>query len=87
MQDLQNILDQSLQWGASKARETRWMLLAHCARIAQGISLGHKRADIPTQQPTLYVVEKPFVIAYNPETRIVLRILHGRRDLARLFGL
>ena len=48
--------------------------------------LGHRRRDIPTASPIAFVRVRPtqYLIAYNPETRRVLRILDGRRDLPRL---
>ena len=38
-----------------------------------------------TRRRTLFLVEPPWVIAYDPDTRQVLRILHGARDFPTIF--
>ena len=61
-------------------------LEARFARIAAGITVGHKRNDVAPELPLLFASEPPFVIAFNLERKIIVRIVHGRRDFAGLFG-
>ena len=84
--DLTAILRRSArEWGLATARRTRDRLLARVRAVADGIAIGHARPDVPTRQPVLFLVEAPWVVAYDPATRQVLRILHGARDLPALF--
>jgi plasmid stabilization system protein ParE len=84
--DLLRILDESmLQWGAAAARRMQARLEARFARIAAGITPGHKRLDVARHLPLRFAVEPPFVIAFNPEKRQIVRIVHGRRDFSTLF--
>jgi plasmid stabilization system protein ParE len=48
---------------------------------------GHQRADVQTSEPVLFWPAGSYVVAYRPEPRplIILRILHGARDLDALF--
>lgn len=41
--------------------------------------------DVPQSLPLLFVAEGPFVIAFDPATRTIVRVLHGRQDFSRLF--
>jgi len=83
--DLIHILDTSLErWGLHVARKTRARLLRRCVAIGSGSALGHRRSNVATERPILFLVEEPFVIAYDPATRRVLRILDGARDVGRL---
>jgi hypothetical protein len=36
--------------------------------------------------PLLFEVARPFVIAFDPETKIVVRVIHGARDMPGIFG-
>ncbi|QJE74119.1 type II toxin-antitoxin system RelE/ParE family toxin [Aerophototrophica crusticola] len=84
--DLLSILkDSQRDWGPMVARKTRDRLVRRCKDIADGWSYGHKRPDVPTRYAVLFVAEPPFIIAYAPETRQVLRILHGARDFTKIF--
>ena len=80
--------------GAAVARE----LDAHADRLAQRMEVafrllarfpetGHKRADVQTSEPVLFWPVGSYVVAYRPVPRpvIILRILHGARDLDALF--
>lgn len=73
------------EWGLATAQRTADRLLARCRAIEAGTAIGHQRSDVRPRRPTLFVVEAPWVIAYSPDTRQVLRIVHGARDLPALF--
>jgi plasmid stabilization system protein ParE len=55
--------------------------------LARFPKTGHKRADVETSEPVLFWPVGSYVVAYRPEPRpvIILRILHGARDLDALF--
>lgn len=73
------------EWSLDTARRTADRLLARCRAIENGTAIGHQRRDVRPRRPTLFVVEAPFVIAYSPDTRQVLRIIHGARDFPAIF--
>jgi plasmid stabilization system protein ParE len=80
--DLAAILDWSLdRWGPSVASETEVRLLRRIGQVAEGSAAGHQRPDIRTRRRVLFLVEAPWLLAFDPEVRVVLRILHGRRDV------
>ena len=48
--------------------------------------LGHERADLPNRRYRVWSVYSYLVIyRFGPKTLTVLRIVHGARDLRRLF--
>jgi plasmid stabilization system protein ParE len=55
-------------------------------RIADGISLGHKRPDVPQELRLKFVVERPFVVAFDESSREIARVVHGARDIGAIFG-
>lgn len=84
--DLVRILDESeARWGESTAQRTEVRIRHRFEHIGSGTVVGHRRADVPEELSLLFVAEKPFVIAFNPATKTVVRVLHGRRDFSRLF--
>ena len=50
---------------------------------------GHRRTDIQTSEPVLFWPLGSYVIAYQPAPRpvIIVRIIHGSRDLDALLSL
>src|SRR4051812_3468578 len=68
------------EWGEDTARRSGARLLARFRQIADGSAIGHERRDVKPRTPTLFLVEEPWVIAYHPTGRQVLRILHGAMD-------
>jgi plasmid stabilization system protein ParE len=88
LRDFEAILKQSLMFGADATDRLRHRLLAHFERIARGFLLGHARPDIPMATPAAFLLVRPthYLIVYNPDTRRVIRILDGRRDLVRLLS-
>ncbi len=47
---------------------------------------GHRRADVHTSKPVLFWPDGAYVIVYRPESKplIIVRIVHGARDLTAL---
>jgi plasmid stabilization system protein ParE len=56
-------------------------------RIAAGLTKGHRRRDVKPRRPLLFVVAHPskYVIAFDPKTREIARIIHGARDFPSIF--
>ncbi|MGI3899342.1 MAG: type II toxin-antitoxin system RelE/ParE family toxin [Janthinobacterium lividum] len=84
IEDFASILERSLAWGAARADRTRRDLLRSINAIAVGEGFGHRRADLDFEQPTLCATVRPHIVIYNPDNRIVLRIIDGLRDLRSL---
>jgi plasmid stabilization system protein ParE len=74
------------EWGIATARRSRDRLLQRIRDIEAGQVVGHRRNDVTPNQPTLFLVEHPWVIAYHPTTRRIYRVLHGARDFPALFA-
>ena len=55
-------------------------------RINDGIALGHIRSDVPEELGLRFVVERPFVIAFDPRDREIKRVVYGARNFAAIFG-
>lgn len=84
--DFLDILRRSEQgWGVDTARRTRARLLRRFEQIAHGTAAGHERYDVKPRTRTLFLNEAPWVIAYRPETRQVLRVLHGVMDFKAIY--
>jgi plasmid stabilization system protein ParE len=82
--DLVRILDESeARWGESIAERTEARLKRQFERIGSGMAMGHQRTDVPEELPLLFVVEKPFVIAFDRASRTIVRVLHERSDVGR----
>jgi plasmid stabilization system protein ParE len=47
---------------------------------------GHKRADVHTNEPVLFWPVGSYVVVYRPDPRpiLILRVVHGARDLDAL---
>lgn len=73
-------------WGVRTADRTRARLRARFEGIARNEFPGIRRHDLPADLPLRFVNQPPFVIAFDPETRIILRILHAHRDFPGIFG-
>jgi plasmid stabilization system protein ParE len=54
--------------------------------ISAGTAQGHLRRDVPRELGLRFEVIHPFVIAFRPRDRIIVRIVHGARDIRQLFG-
>ena len=74
------------EWGRDTARRTAERLLAGCRAVEDGTALGHERRDVRTRRRVLFLVEAPWVIAYDPDTWRVLRVLHSARDFPAVFS-
>jgi plasmid stabilization system protein ParE len=87
LRDVVSILRRSMrEFGVPTALRSRDRIFARCRAIRNGTTFGHRRMDVTTRRPTLFINEHPWVIAYDPESRSVLRIVHASRDLSALFG-
>ena len=82
--DMIEVLARSLAFGTAVSRATRGKLIAYFARIERGVALGHKHSSIAHRDDVRCVSEPPLVIFYDQRTRLVLRIVDGRRDLRDL---
>lgn len=80
--DLTGLLVRSAgQFGRARAEDTRDAILHRCRLIAAGQDLGHVRADVATRRPLRFWLVPPFLVVYDARTRLVVRILHGHRDV------
>jgi plasmid stabilization system protein ParE len=84
--DLRSILRRSFeQYGSIGAARLQQRLEKRFEGIAAGTVLGHRRHDVTPRRPIRFVTERPFVIAFDPDTKVILRIVHGARDMRRVF--
>lgn len=88
LDDYEAVLIDSLRWGAVRSDRTRALLLKHFGDVANGTAAGRLRDDIPFRVETrsMRVGRTPYLIFYRPGERLVVRIVHGRRDLPSLFA-
>lgn len=83
--DLNAILERSADvFGKSQAELLQERVFTVCADIADGMNHGHALPTATVRRPTRIIVVHPFIIAYNPKTRKVIRIVDGRRDLFKI---
>jgi len=88
LSDLDRILEISrTQWPGSY-QSFRNTLLNHFRRIEEGVSLGHVRDDVKPAALVKFIAVHPsqYIIAYDEQQRLVLGILHGKRDFPKLFA-
>ena len=84
--DFEDILERSRRrFGEQHAIRFRDRVIVTCNRIAGGENHGHTRRDVNTSITTRFIGIDVVMIAYNPKSRMVLRILDGRRDFSRKF--
>jgi plasmid stabilization system protein ParE len=74
------------EWGIATARRSRDRLLDRIRAEEAGHAVGHRRHDLTPKEPTLFLVEHPWVIAYHPTIRQIYRVLHGAMDFPALFS-
>jgi len=92
--DFFKVLDQSRdRFGAAGAERLRERLYRKFDAIGRGVVKGHLRRDVNVSgsegrtRPLRFATVDPFVIAFRPgEPAIILRIVHGARDIGRVFG-
>ena len=48
--------------------------------------MGRAHPELPFERSIRSVLVKPFLVFYEVDTKIVTRIIDGRRDLPRLFA-
>ncbi len=73
-------------FGPATAAQTSDRLLARCRQVEDGTALGRRHPTIPFVRPIRCLTEKPFLVFYDESTRVVVRIVDGRRDLPALFA-
>lgn len=79
------LLDAMQSGGAAGVLRMARRLEAKFQAIATGLVPGHRRSDIGTSIPLRFAIEYPFVIAFDPASRRIVRVLHGRRDFSTIF--
>jgi plasmid stabilization system protein ParE len=87
--DLAAILERSArQFGRARAARLRERIYETCNTIAKGLGFGHVRPDVPHDLKISFINIPPYpiVIAYDPDTNIVDRIIDARRDFLRIFA-
>ena len=83
--DLNAIIEQTIdRFGEEFSRTTADRILGRCLSIQEGHTVGHRIDYIRRRRPILYHYEQPWMIAFRPKSREIIRIVHGRRNLARL---
>lgn len=87
LDDYERVLTESLAWGVAHSTKLRNVLLKHFAEIENGVALGRKRSDLPFKSETysIRVGRTPYLIFYRPSAGLVVRIIHGKRDLPEIF--
>jgi plasmid stabilization system protein ParE len=86
LEDVAEILEYlRIEAGQNVASRMAARLDERFRKIATGIALGHKRGDVPSRRPLRFSVERPYVVAFDPETRLIVRVVHGARNFRRLF--
>ena len=86
IRDFRRILQDSRDYGPRASRELQSRLLHRFEMIGQGRGLGHRRTDADYDATVRFVRVRPypFVVIYDADSRIVLRIIHGARDFRAL---
>lgn len=85
LRDLVLILRSSARaFGPIVARRSLARLTRRCRAIAEGTEAGHIRHDVSADRPVRFINEPPWVIMFDPRTRLVIRILHQHRDIATI---
>lgn len=87
VRDIVRILRESRrEYGSIVARHSRDRLYARCNAIQMGLEKGHMRQDVRPRRPIRFANEAPWVIVFDPYSRNVYRVLHGKRDFPSLFS-
>jgi plasmid stabilization system protein ParE len=86
-QILATLIEDDVHAGVDVARHIDAILDDCMTRIADGRIPGHRRTDVRPRRELLFVVARPtrYVIAFDPATREIARIIHGARDFAKIF--
>lgn len=86
--DLRRELKRSRQFfGDEQTLRIQNRLLDRFRATEDGLATGHRHAFAgPSSQQILCITVAPLLIFYDADTRVVLRVVDGRRDLSRLFA-
>jgi antitoxin ParD1/3/4/toxin ParE1/3/4 len=84
--DIREIYEYIAQDSVTAARKLRLQMLHACHRLAEHPRIGHPREDL-TDQPVLFWPVGSYLIIYNAEANPIeiVRVVHGARDVPRLF--
>jgi plasmid stabilization system protein ParE len=82
--DLQDITDHIAHDDAAAARRVLDRLIHACRHLAAHPGMGHRRVDLTDEDFRFWPVHN-FLIVYDPtlDPLVVVRILHGLRDVRR----
>jgi antitoxin ParD1/3/4/toxin ParE1/3/4 len=85
-QELREIISYIRSRSPQAARQVREELKAAMRKLAEFPGIGHLREDV-TDEPIRFWCVHSYLIAYRPQTKPleIVRIVHGARDLGRLF--
>lgn len=80
------IMRQSRDYGPQTARATQLSFIAVFDAVAEGRALGHIRSDVTIGSNFRFISVKrtSFVVVYDQDRKLVVRIVHGRRDFRTL---
>jgi plasmid stabilization system protein ParE len=74
------------EWGEATAVASTGRLIRWIRDVEAGTVAGHKRHDVQADIPVRFLKEAPWIVAFRPSTRQILRIMHSARDFPRVFG-
>lgn len=74
------------RWGDAAARRMAYRLFKAFEGIADGSRRGHRHSQLPDGLSVLCVFERPFLIFFSESELKIVRVVHGRRDVARIFS-
>ena len=85
--DVRQILDYIRERSPQGAQKVRMELRRAMELLASFPGFGHLREDV-TDEPIRFWCVYSYSIAYRPDTKPlqIIRVIHGARDLPRLFG-
>jgi plasmid stabilization system protein ParE len=87
VQILTGLIEDDVRGGIVAAQRIDEILDDCMMRIADRRVPGHRRSDVKVRRPLLFAVARPtrYVIAFDPTTRLIIRIVHGARDFPAIF--
>ena len=84
--DLKELRDFIAEDDVAAAERQLMQLRQAFRRLARFPRIGHRRDDIRTSEAVLFLPVGSYVVIYRPEPKplTIVRVVHGRRDLAAL---
>lgn len=85
-QDIEEILAYIAKGSPNAAVRVRQVFLDRCRLLAEHPYIGHRRDDLTTRKDVLFWPVYFYLIIYRPDAQPleILRVLHGRRDVASI---